>query len=83
MGDNEIFGTLFKTVPLYSEEHLEMIIETMDSEQANYLAVQALVHSFNSGVFTLGESEIVSKIVRTLSKKTPPINEKGGETPTS
>ncbi len=79
MESKELFGTLFKTVPLYSEEHLEMIIEAMDSEQANYLAVQALVHSFNSGIFTLGEAEIVSKIVRILSKNTNPVNEKGEE----
>ena len=68
MKNEELFGQLFKTIPLYSEEHLEMIIETMDTKEALYLAVQALTYSHSKGTFTLGESEIVSKVVRTLSR---------------
>ena len=68
MKNEELFGQLFKTIPIYSEEHLEMIIQTMDAKEALYLAVQALTYSHKQGTFTLGESEIVSKVVRTLSR---------------
>jgi hypothetical protein len=68
MKNEELFGQLFKTIPLYSEEHLEMIIQTMDAKEALYLAVQALTYSHKQGTFTLGESEIVSKVVRILSR---------------
>lgn len=68
MENTELFGVLFKTIPLYSEEHLDLIIETMDTKEALYLAVQALTHSHSQGTFTLGESEIISKVVRILSK---------------
>ena len=70
MENNQLFGTLFNTIPLYSEEHLEMILDTMTESEAKYFAIQALVHSFKSGTFTLGESEVVSKVVRILSKNT-------------
>jgi hypothetical protein len=67
MKNEELFGQLFKVIPLYSEEHLEMIIQSMDAKEALYLAVQALTYSHKQGTFTLGESEIVSKVVRILS----------------
>ena len=68
MENNQLFGTLFNTIPLYSEEHLEMILDSMSESEAKYFAVQALTHSFKTGSFTLGESEVVSKVVRILSK---------------
>jgi hypothetical protein len=70
MESGQLFGNLFNTVPLYSEEHLEMILDTMTESEAKYFAIQALVYSFKSGTFTLGESEVVSKVVRILSKNT-------------
>ena len=70
MNQENTYGQLFGSIPLYSEDHLELMLESMDKEQASYLAIQALVHSYKQGIFSLGESEVVSKIVRTLSKIT-------------
>jgi hypothetical protein len=40
----------------------------MDKEQAIYLLVQAIKHAYHSGVYSLGESEVISKSIRILSK---------------
>ncbi len=77
MSQEKTYGQLFGSIPLYSEDHLELMLESMDKEQSTYLAIQALVYSYKQGVFSLGESEVVSKIVRTLSKLTE--SENSGE----
>jgi hypothetical protein len=41
----------------------------MDKEQSTYYLIQAVSHAYHSGVFTIGESEIISKAIRTISKK--------------
>lgn len=69
MEEQQLFGKLFKTVPLYSEEHLEVILQTMNKESANFFMIQAVKHAFDSGVYTIGETEILSKCIRLLVKK--------------
>lgn len=65
----QLFGKLFNSIPLYTEEHLGVILDTMDKDQASYLLIQAVSHAYHSGVFTIGESEVISKAIRTISKK--------------
>ena len=77
MSQENAYGQLFNTIPLYSEDHLELLLDSMDNKDATYMAIQALIYSYKQGVFSLGESEVVSKIVRTLSKTTE--NENSGE----
>jgi hypothetical protein len=68
MEEQQLFGKLFKTVPLYTEEHLEVILQTMNKESANFFMIQAVRHAFDSGVYTIGETEVLSKCIRLLSK---------------
>ena len=35
--DTKLFGKLFNTIPLTSEEHLDVIIQTMTKESALYI----------------------------------------------
>jgi len=67
--EKDIFGKLFNTIELQDENHLELIINTMDKSSATYLLVQAIKHAYHSGVFSLGESEVLSKCIRVISKK--------------
>lgn len=69
MQKEELFGELFKTIPLYNEGHLEFILQTMDNESAIFMLIQAVKHGFDSGVYSIGESEVISKAIRVLSKK--------------
>jgi hypothetical protein len=41
----------------------------MDKEHSIYLLVQAVKYAHESGVYSLGESEVISKCIRVLSKK--------------
>jgi hypothetical protein len=40
----------------------------MDEEQSIYMLTQAVNFAFHSGVFSLGESDIISNSIRTLNK---------------
>jgi hypothetical protein len=68
MEEEKIYGKLFNSVPLLTEDHLQTILDVMDKEQAIYLLVQAIKHAYHSGVYSLGESEVISKSIRILSK---------------
>lgn len=67
--EQELFGKLFNTVPLYNEEHLDILLKTMDKESATYLLIQAVKLAYHSGTYSIGETEVISKAIRTLSKK--------------
>ena len=65
----ELFGKLFNSIPLITESHLDAIIDTMTKEQASYYLIQAVSHAYHSGLYTIGEAEVISKAIRTISKK--------------
>lgn len=67
--EQEIFGKLFETIPLYNEDHLDTILNTMDKDNANYLLIQAVKYAYTTGVYSLGECEVISKAIRTITKK--------------
>jgi hypothetical protein len=66
MEEKELFGTLFNSVPLHNQEHLETILNTIDKDQATFLLVQAVKYAYHQGLYSLGESEVISKCVRVL-----------------
>jgi len=68
MEEKDLFGKLFNVVPLYDENHLETILETMNQENATYLLIQAVKYAYHSGIYSIGESEVISKSIRVLSK---------------
>ena len=63
-----IYGKLFNKITLQNENHLDVLLDTMDRERAIYLLVESVNHCHNMGVFTLGESEVISKCIRVLSR---------------
>jgi hypothetical protein len=67
--EQELFGKLFNSIPLYNESHLDAIMDSMDKEQASYYLIQAVSHAYHSGVYTIGEAEVISKAIRTVTKK--------------
>lgn len=68
MEEENLFGKLFNTIPLYDESHLDTILTTMDKKTASYVLIQAVKFAYHQGVFSLGESEVISKSIRVLSK---------------
>lgn len=66
--ENKIYGNLFGSISLLSEDHLELILATMDKEHALYYLIESVKSAHSKGVFTIGESEVISKAIRTLIK---------------
>jgi hypothetical protein len=66
--ENELFGNLFGTINLMSEEHLDAILMTMDRNHSIHYLVESVKAAHKRGSFTIGESEVISKAIRVLSK---------------
>lgn len=62
-------GKLFNSIEIKNEEHLELILKTMNSDNAIFIMTQAIKHAYRSGVFNMGEVEVLSKCIREISKK--------------
>ena len=67
--ENEIFGNLFGSINLISEDHLELLLSTMDNNTANYYLIEAIKSAYKKGAFSIGESEVISKAIRILLKQ--------------
>ncbi len=67
MEENELFGKLFNSVPLLTDDHLQTLLDVMDREQAIFMLVQAVKYAYMSGVYSIGEVEVISKSIRVLS----------------
>lgn len=67
--DNEIYGNLFGSIELLSEEHLEAILASMDKDLANYYLIESVKSAYRKGVYTIGETEVIAKAIRTLLKQ--------------
>jgi len=66
--EKEEFGRLFNSIPLINEEHLDLILQTMSGKDSIYILVQAVKHAYNNNVFSIGETEVISKAIRVVSK---------------
>jgi len=66
--EEEIFGSLFDTIKLENESHLEAILQTMDKTTSIYIITQAISYAYRRGAFSLGEAEVISKSLRVLNK---------------
>lgn len=62
-------GVLFNEIFYYSQENLDSIVNDMTYQQAIFFIIKALEYSHISGIYSLNESEIVSKSIRILRKK--------------
>jgi hypothetical protein len=67
--NKDVYGVLFNSIPINDEDHLEVILNTMDKDTSIYMLHQAINHAFKMGCFTIGECEILSKAMRISSKK--------------
>lgn len=66
--NNDIYGKLFNKIILQDESHLEALLDSMDRDRAIYILVESVRYAYNMNVYTLGESEVISKCIRTLSR---------------
>lgn len=69
MDNNESFGNLFGTIDLISENHLDALLTTMDRQHSLFYIIEALKSAHKRGAFTIGETEVISKAIRTISSE--------------
>ena len=61
-------GVLFDKIQYTGPEDCEKLVIELSEPQAFYVLQVALEKSYNSGIFTLQEAEILSKSLRMLNK---------------
>ena len=59
---------LFESIKYQSHEDVEKFIESIDTAQSFYVITKALEMAYSKGVYSLQESEILSKSIRILTK---------------
>jgi len=67
--NEKLYGSLFGSIDILSEEHLEIILSTMDKGSANYFIVEALKAAHRGKAFTIVEIEVISRAIRTISRE--------------
>lgn len=68
--EQESYGNLFGSINLVSEQHIEVILSTMDQEHALYYLIESIKSAHQKGAFTIGETEVISKAIRVILKET-------------
>ena len=66
--ENKNYGTLFNDINVMSEEHLQLIIDSLNVESSKQLLIKGITSAYQRGAFTMTEVEILSKSIRLLSK---------------
>lgn len=67
--EEKIYGNLFGSIDLINEQHLEVILATMDEHTANYYLIESVKSAYRKGVYTIGEVEVISKAIRVLLRE--------------
>jgi hypothetical protein len=57
---------LFEDVAIYKPEDIDNLIDSLTEEQAKFMLIRAVQMAYKNGLYSLTESEIVSKSLRTL-----------------
>ena len=55
---------LFEDVAIYKPEDIDTLIDNLTEEQAKFMLTRAVQMAYKNGLFSLPESEIVSKSLR-------------------
>ena len=57
---------LFEEVEIYNPEDIENLIDGLTEEQAKFMLVRAVQMAYRNGLYSLTESELISKSLRML-----------------
>ena len=64
---NHPLAVLFGRLEISTEEQLETILQTMNTEVATVFLIHAVKHAYERGTYNIGETEVISKCIRILS----------------
>ena len=79
MEEEQIFTKLFGTISILDEHHLDTLLLTMDKNNATILLIHAVKLAYESQLYSLGESEVISRAMRVLNRVEPTEEKKDDE----
>ena len=68
-------GYLFETIAFYNQSDVIKFVNELTKEQSFYVLTQAIQMAYSKNIYSLQESEIISKAIRTLTTPEPEQNE--------
>jgi hypothetical protein len=57
---------LFEDVAIYKPEDIDILIDNLTEEQAKFMLIKSVQMAYKHGLYSLTESEILSKSLRVL-----------------
>jgi hypothetical protein len=79
MSQNFDEGFIFDTIKYQNNDDLGRFLEKMTSDQALYCLIQAAKCGFTRGVFSIEETEVLSKSIRLITRDSDTIPSNIGE----
>ena len=64
--EKQPIGYLFEEVSIYNPEDIDNLIDGLTEEQAKFMLIRAVQMAYKNGLYSLTESELISKSLRTL-----------------
>jgi hypothetical protein len=64
--EKQPIALLFEDVAIYKPEDIDNLLNNLTEEQAKFMLIRAVQMAYKNGLYSLTESEIVSKSLRTL-----------------
>ena len=64
--EKQPIALLFEDVAIYNPEDIGNLIDNLTEEQAKYMLIKSVQMAYKHGLYSLTESEIVSKSLRIL-----------------
>ena len=79
MEEEQIFTKLFGSISILDEHHLDTLLLTMDKNSSTILLIHAVKLAYESQLYSLGESEVISRAIRVLNRVEPTEEKKDDE----
>jgi hypothetical protein len=76
MEEEKLYGKLFNTIPIYTEDHLDLMLQTLNKENAIQLLIHAVKTAYHQNVYSIGECEVISKSIRVVNRIDEIVEEK-------
>ena len=64
--EKQPIALLFEDVAIYKPDDIDNLIDNLTEEQAKFMLIRALQMAYKNGLYSLTESELVSKSLRML-----------------
>jgi len=67
--EQQPIGQLFQSISFYKSEDVLKFLQELTTQQAMYVLTQACMMAHSKGIYTLQESEFLSKAIRLVSEQ--------------